>query len=277
MADPRARARAAATPALTIAPPRTLRLVLAYDGTAYHGWQIQPSLPTVQGAVLAAARRCLGDGVRVTGASRTDAGVHALGQVVSLRTNGALAATAVHGALNALLPADVRVLQVMEAGEGFDARRAAAGKRYAYVVDNAPVAAPLMRRCAWHIGVPLDVTAMRRALGAIRGRHDFSAFCAAAGRAAEPTCCVRAAHVVKRKGRIVLLLSADRFLHHMVRNIVGSVVEVGRGRREPSWVAGVLASRDRARAAATAPAHGLVLVRVLYPLAQSRGPHGFPR
>lgn len=266
MADARARARAAATPALAITRARILRLVLAYDGTAYHGWQLQPSLPTVQGALLAAARRCLGEGVRVTGASRTDAGVHALGQVVSLTTAGALAPTAVHAALNALLPPDVRVLEVVEAREGFDARRAAAGKRYAYLVDNAPVAAPLLRRFAWHIPLPLDVPAMRRALGALRGRHDFSAFCAAAGRGAEPTCCLRAAHVVSRKSRtsrIVILLSADRFLHHMVRNIVGSVVEVGRGRREPSWLAGVLASRDRTQAGATAPAHGLVLVRVM--------------
>lgn len=239
--------------------------MLAYDGTAFHGWQVQPSLPTVQGAVLAAARRCLGDSVRVTGASRTDAGVHALGQVVSLTTAGALAATGVHAALNALLPADVRVLEVVEADAAFDARRSAAGKRYAYIVDNAPVATPLGRRFAWHIGVPLDVTAMRRALGTIRGRHDFSAFCAAAGRHADPTCRVRAAHVVKRKSRIVLLLSADRFVHHMVRNIVGSVIEVGRGRREPSWLAAVLASRDRTQAAATAPAHGLILLRVLYP------------
>jgi tRNA pseudouridine38-40 synthase len=265
VADARARARAAATPALAITRARVLRLVLAYDGTAYHGWQRQPALPTVQGALLAAARRCLGEGVRVTGASRTDAGVHALGQVVSLTTAGTLAPTAVQAALNALLPPDVRVLEVVEAGEGFDARRAAAGKRYAYVVDNAPVAAPLLRRFAWHLPVPLDVPAMRRALGALRGRHDFSAFCAAAGRDAEPTCCVRAAHVVRRKGRIVILLSADRFLHHMVRNIVGSVVEVGRGRREPPWLATVLASRDRTQAAATAPARGLILVRVRYP------------
>jgi tRNA pseudouridine38-40 synthase len=265
VADDRARARAAPAPALAITRARTLRLVLAYDGTAYHGWQVQASLPTVQGAVLAAARRCLGDGVRVTGASRTDAGVHALGQVASLTTEGTLAPAALHAALNALLPPDVRVLEVVEAPERFDARRAAAGKRYAYLIDNAPVASPLLRRFAWHLAAPLDVPAMRRALGAVRGRHDFSAFCAAAGRDADPACRVRAAHVVTRTRRVVILLSADRFLHHMVRNIVGSVVEVGRGRREPSWLAAVLASRDRTQAAATAPGRGLVLVRVCYP------------
>jgi tRNA pseudouridine38-40 synthase len=278
VADPRARALAAPPSALAITRIRTLRVVLAYDGTAYHGWQIQPVLPTVQGVVLAAARRCLGDSVRVTGASRTDAGVHALGQVASLTTASALAATAIRAALNALLPADVRVLEVVEVDEQFDARRAAAGKRYAYIVDNAPVAAPLLRRFAWHIGVPLDVMAMRRALGAMRGRHDFSAFCAAAGRDAEPTCCVQAAHVRRWKSRVVLLLSADRFLHHMVRNIVGSLIEVGRGRRDPSWLAAVLASRDRTEAGATAPAHGLVLVRVVYRDGRPRGaPHASRR
>jgi len=250
--------------------------VLAYDGTAYHGWQFQPSLPTVQGALLAAARRCLGADVRITGASRTDAGVHALGQIVSLITTGALAPPAVQAALNALLPPDVRVREVVEAREGFDARRAATGKRYAYLVDNAPVAAPLLRRFAWHLPVALDVPAMRRSLAALRGRHDFSAFCAAAGRDAEPTCHVAATHVMRRKSRIVVLLSADRFLHHMVRNIVGSLVEIGRGRREPSWLAEVLASRDRTLAGATAPAHGLVLVRVRYPEWSHGGSTGPP-
>jgi len=238
--------------------------VLGYDGTAYHGWQVQPTLPTVQGVVLAAARQCLGPDVRVTGASRTDAGVHALGQVASLTTQSALEPAAVRAALNALLPGDVRVHEVAEAGQDFDARRSAAGKRYAYLIDNAPVAAPLLRRFAWHVRAPLDLPAMRRALGALRGRHDFSAFCAAAGRDADPTCCVRATHVVARRQRIGILISADRFVHHMVRNIVGSVVDVGRGRRDAEWVAAVLASRDRARAAATAPAQGLTLVRVRY-------------
>jgi tRNA pseudouridine38-40 synthase len=226
---------------------------------------VQPTLPTVQGTLLDAARRCLGDGVRATGASRTDAGVHALGQVVSLTTEARLAPAAVKNALNALLPPDVRVLEAAEAPESFDARRAAAGKRYAYLIDTASVPAPLLRRFAWHVAAPLDVGAMRASLHHLRGRHDFSAFCAAAGRDTDPACWVRAVHVVRRKTRLAMFISADRFLHHMVRNIVGSVVDVGRGAREPAWLAGVLASRDRTQAAATAPAHGLVLVRVRYP------------
>jgi tRNA pseudouridine38-40 synthase len=254
-------------PALTarIAPPaRVLRLTLAYDGTAYAGWQAQPDAPTVQGLLTSAARRLLGPDARVTGASRTDAGVHALGQVVSLTTQAGLAATAVAPALNAALPPDIRVRAAAEAPASFHARRDALGKRYAYLIDNAPTADPLLRRFAWHVPMALDLPAMRRALRALRGRHDFSAFCAAAGRQAAPVCTVRAVHLLRRRHRVALLVSADRYLHHMVRTIVGSAVAVGRGTHEPGWLAEVLASRDRRRAGATAPAQGLTLVRVLY-------------
>ncbi|MGH7390477.1 MAG: tRNA pseudouridine(38-40) synthase TruA, partial [Candidatus Rokuibacteriota bacterium] len=210
--------------------------MLAYDGTAYAGWQAQPDVPTVQGLVAAAARDLLGPATRVTGASRTDAGVHALGQVVSLATEGALPAPAVMGALNAALPPDIRVRGAAEAPPGFDARRAAAGKRYAYLIDNAPVPDPLLRRYAWHVARPLDVAAMREAAQTLRGRHDFGAFCAAPGRHATPWCTVRALHIVRRRRRIAVLVSADRFLHHMVRNVVGSLAAVGRGARPPGWL-----------------------------------------
>jgi tRNA pseudouridine38-40 synthase len=264
VADLRPDAVAAAPPAAAIAS-RTFALVLSYDGTDFHGWQVQPDAPTVQGTVLEAARRFLGPAPRVVGASRTDAGVHALRQTASLTIAADLDAAAVQGALNAALPPAVRVVSVREAAPGFDARRAAVGKRYAYLIDNGGVAAPLWRRLAWHVPAPLDLAAMRAALAALRGRHDFSAFCAAPGREADPVCRVQAIHVLRRRARVAVLVSADRFLHHMVRNIVGSAVEVGRGARSAGWLAEVLASRDRARAGPTAPAQGLVLVRVRYP------------
>jgi tRNA pseudouridine38-40 synthase len=238
--------------------------VLSYDGTAYAGWQVQPDATTVQGAVMAAARALLEPDVRVIGASRTDAGVHALRQVASLRTESTLTLSAVRGALNAALPGDIRILEVAEAPNDFDARRSATGKRYAYLIDNAPTPNPLMRRYAWHVPRPLDVTAMRRALSGLRGRHDFSAFCAAPGRGTTPICVVRAFHLARRKRWLAVLISADRFLHHMVRNVVGSLISVGRGRQGPEWLTDVLASRNRAHAGPTAPAHGLTLVRVLY-------------
>jgi tRNA pseudouridine38-40 synthase len=243
---------------------RVVRLDLAYDGTAYAGWQIQPNVPTVQGLVLAAARAVLGDAVRVVGASRTDAGVHALRQVVSLATGTRLDAPTIARALNANLPGDVRVVAACEAAPDFDARRAAAGKRYAYVIDTGAVASPLLRRYAWHVPAPLDLIAMRDAVRALRGTHDFSAFCAAPGRDTMPMCRVRAIHAVPHRARLVIAISADRFLHHMVRNIVGSAVAVGTRTHPPGWLADVLASGDRRQAGPTAPAHGLFLARVLY-------------
>ena len=238
--------------------------MLAYDGTHYRGWQIQPDARTVQGMLLDAARR-FDPHARVTGASRTDAGVHALRQTASLRTGAALSSDAMLRALNAALAGDVRVVDVRAAPAEFDARRAALGKRYAYLIDNGPVASPLLSRYAWHVPRALDVGAMRGALAHLRGLHDFGAFCAAPGRAKDPMCRVRALHVLRRRERVVVLLSADRFLHHMARNIVGSAVVVGRGARDPAWLAAVLAARDRRLAGPTAPAHGLTLVRVLYP------------
>lgn len=214
--------------------------------------------------MLQAARPLLGAEARLTGASRTDAGVHALGQVASIRTDSELVPAAIRGALNAALPPDIRVVEVSEADSTFDARRTARGKRYVYLIDNGAVANPLLLRYAWHVPAPLDVEAMRRALVSLRGRHNFSAFCAAAGRAATPVCVVRALHLQRRRQQVALVVSADRFIHHMVRNIVGSAVAVGRGRRPPEWLAEVLAGRDRRRAGPTAPAHGLTLVRVLY-------------
>ena len=239
--------------------------MLSYDGTDYHGWQVQSGARTVQGTLVDKARRRFGADTRVIGASRTDAGVHALQQVVSLSTAARIAAAGLRGALNADLPRDIRVLDVREALAGFDARRAATGKRYAFLIDTGPIASPLLTRFAWHIPQALDLDAMRRALRPLRGRHDFAAFCAAPGREKDPTCVVRAIHVLRRKERLVILVSADRYLHHMARNIVGSVVDVGRGARDADWLAAVLASRDRRRAGPTAPPQGLALVRVLYP------------
>ena len=243
---------------------RTVRLTLAYEGSEYHGWQRQPGLATVQGLLMAAAERVLGGPVKITGASRTDAGVHALRQVASLRTESTVSLEVLARALNALLPASVRVLDAREAPLGFDARRWARGKRYAYLIDRGRQADPFLRRHAWHIPLPLDIDAMATSLRAVRGKHDFSAFCAAAGRGRTPTCTLRSARLIARRQVLAVCLAADSFLHHMVRIIVGSLVEVGRGARPPVWMAELLEGRDRTRAGPTAPAHGLVLVRVLY-------------
>jgi tRNA pseudouridine38-40 synthase len=247
------------------------RLTVAYEGTAYAGWQVQPSRPTIQGLLTGAAHRLLGPDIRVTGASRTDAGVHALRQVASIASATSRPPEAVQGALNAALPPDVRVTDCRLAHPRFDARRAALGKRYAYLIDNGPVSSPLLRRFAWHVPGRLDLAAMRAALAPLLGRHDFSAYRAAPGRHQPPVCTVRAVHVLRRGARVAILFSADRFLHHMVRNLVGSAVLVGRGRRPPGFLEEVLAAGDRRRAGPTAPAGGLTLVRVLYPPARDGG------
>jgi len=168
-------------------------------------------------------------------------------------------------ALNAVLPSTIRVRDAREALAGFDARRWARGKRYAYLLDRGPYADPFLRRYAWHVPHELDPDAMRQAFDAVRGKHDFSAFCAAAGRGRTPVCVVRAVRIVSRKTKLAILISADSFLHHMVRNLVGSLVEVGRGAERPEWMVELLNGRDRTRAGPTAPPQGLTLVRVMYP------------
>ena len=246
---------------------RTLRLVLAYDGTGYNGWQVQPSRPTVQGLLTDACRRIFSGPLRVVGASRTDAGVHALGQVASLVVESGLHPLSIRSALNSYLPPDIRVLAVAEAPSGFDARRAAVSKRYLYLIDGRPVPNPLLRRYAWHVAHPLDAKAMALGLRALRGKHDFSAFCAAAGKGRTTTCTLLSGRLLRRRGVVAVFLSADSFLHHMVRNVVGSLVEIGRGSRGPEWTAELLLGRDRTRGGPTAPAHGLTLLRVTYPYA----------
>jgi tRNA pseudouridine38-40 synthase len=253
-----------AVPSRASSGRRTYRLVLAYDGTGFRGWQTQPDVPTVQGALVEAAHRLFPGDLRVTGASRTDAGVHALGQTASLTVSSSLPADTVRAALNAHLPREIRVVSAADTEAGFDARRSAIGKRYLYLVDNGPVPAPLLLRYAWHVPDRLDLAGMRSALAAVHGRHDFSAFCAAPGREADPVCRVWGVHVRRRKSLVAILVAADRFLHHMVRNLVGSAIEVGRGARPARWLAEVLVSGDRRQAGPTAPAQGLTLLRVMY-------------
>ena len=201
----------------------------------------------------------------MVGASRTDAGVHALRQVASLSTTSTIDARGLQRGLNALLPPTIRVLDARDAPPSFDARRSARGKRYAYVLDRGACADPFLRRYGWHVPWVLDPTAMGSALHAVEGKHDFSAFCASAGRGRTPMCTVRTTRVVTRKHRLVVLISADSFLHHMVRNLIGTLVEIGRGAKPPEWMEELLDGRDRTRAGPTAPPQGLVLVRVMYP------------
>jgi tRNA pseudouridine38-40 synthase len=242
-----------------------VKLVIEYDGTRYVGWQVQPNGPSIQAELERALATLRKEPVRVTAAGRTDAGVHALGQVVSFPEPRPLPEKAYVLGLNALLPGDVAVRAASLEGEGFDARRSARGKRYRYRIENGPTRAPLSRHVAWQHFRRLDVGAMRDAAARLTGRHDFGAFQAA------DCACAHAVRELRRLdvageagGRIDVVAEATAFVKHMVRNLVGTLVEVGLGRRAPSSMEPLLASRDRTKAGPTAPPQGLCLEEVFY-------------
>ena len=255
---------------------RTLKVTVAYDGTGYAGWQRQNGAPTIQALLEAAFNEIEGRAVTVRGAARTDAGVHALGQVASARLTHSIDNAALARALNAKLPDDIRILRVDAVADDFHAQYAARSKAYQYRLSLGPVANPLERGHVWHVRQPLDLGKMQRAGAVLCGRHDFAAFQTAAGDMAT-TSTVRTIaelEVGRRPGPAWLGTSTcqimtvdvvgDGFLRHMVRAIVGTLVEVGAGRFEAADVAAVLSSGRRERAGPTAPPHGLFLVRVDY-------------
>ncbi|MBL9039756.1 MAG: tRNA pseudouridine(38-40) synthase TruA [Archangium sp.] len=242
-----------------------VKLVLEYDGTAYVGWQAQPNGPSVQSTLEAALQKLTGTEVSVVAAGRTDSGVHARGQVVAFDAPGELPLKAYRMGLNGLLPDDIAVVDAREVDAAFDPRRHSKGKRYAYSISNRPNRSPLRRRTHWEIFRPLDVEAMRRAVVPLVGRHDFSAFRAADCQAAHATREIRRVEIMGDVGgELLISVEGTAFLKHMVRNIVGSAVHVGRGKAPAEWLGEVLAGRDRTKAGSTAPAHGLCLVEVLY-------------
>ena len=248
-----------------------IRLTIEYDGTAYHGWQRQASVPTIQHAIESAIAGISREAVTVIGAGRTDAGVHALGQTANFHTGAPLDPDAWRRALNALLPDDIAVTAAATVDDSFHARFSARGKRYRYVVMNRPSPSPLWRRSAWHLVRPLNLARMRRGAACLIGSHDFSAFRAAdpVHRPSDDTVCRLTRCAIRRDGDLVMFdLAGDRFLKYMVRNIVGTLVQVGMGTRAPREIKAVLAGKDRTRAGPTAPPQGLTLTAVAYDAAR---------
>jgi tRNA pseudouridine38-40 synthase len=249
---------------------RNLKIVLAYDGSEFSGWQVQPNAATIQGALASAIGRVTGEKVLPQGSGRTDAGVHALAQVATFATESPIPAQNMAKALNDILPPSIRVLDATEAPQEFHARKSANAKTYRYRMHRGAICPPFLARYAWHYPYPVDEDAMRQAATVVLGEHDFTSFAAVdseRGREDEPISNVRRIleSTWERTGEeLIYTVRGNGFLHHMVRNLVGTFVLVGKGTLKPESVAEILVARNRSAAGATAPASGLYLVSVDY-------------
>jgi tRNA pseudouridine38-40 synthase len=249
---------------------RTLKLTISYDGTRFVGWQRQARGESIQGLLEEALARFDKAPVTVHGAGRTDAGVHAIGQVASAQVACAHDTVVLLRGLNAILPRDVRVTQVEDAAPGFHARFLARSKTYRYVIRNAAIVSPFERAYVWHVPEPLDLAAMRAAAAALVGTHDFAAFCSAGSETKDTSRTITQSEIheppttIHQPALLAYEVSGDGFLRHMVRAIVGTLIEIGRGWRPAASIGPLLEGGRRAEAGATAPPHGLFLVRVDY-------------
>lgn len=241
-----------------------IKLTLEYDGSAYVGWQWQPNGPSLQAEVEGALAKLFKQPVRVSASGRTDAGVHALGQTATFCPPFDLPLRAYVAGLSALLPRDIAVIDACEVPIDFDARRSALGKHYRYQILNRPQRSPLRRGQRWEIFQPLDTAAMARGAALLVGRHDFSAFRARGCEAKSPIKHLIRTDVCRHGEEIALDFMADGFLKQMVRNLVGTLVEIGLQRRTPESIQETLRSLDRRQAGPTAPPQGLFLVEVFY-------------
>jgi tRNA pseudouridine38-40 synthase len=248
--------------------PSRFKLTIAYDGTCYQGWQVQKIGTGVQQKVEEALARLFPSGPRLHSSSRTDTGVHALGMVAHFEvphSECSLSARKLALALNAWLPEDIRVLSAARARGDFHARFDAAGKEYRYSVWNHPSMNPLIRRTAWHVPRHLDLQAIRQAASFFVGQHDFQSFATHSGYTKESTVRTVSACTVKRSGSLLTVaITGDGFLYRMCRGIVGTLVQVGLRKFPPEQIRSMLAAKDRRLGGMTAPAHGLVLWKVLY-------------
>jgi tRNA pseudouridine38-40 synthase len=247
---------------------RNLKLTVAYEGTDFAGWQIQPEAATVQGTLSSAIGRITGEKVLPQGSGRTDAGVHALAQVATFQTDSVIPTGNFVVALNDILPASIRVLSAEEVAADFHPRKSAKAKTYRYRIYREAICSPFLSRYVWHYPYPLDEPAMREAAPLIEGEHDFTSFAAV-----DPECGREGVSKVRRifssqfrkeSSELIYEVRGNGFLHHMVRNLAGTFLLVGKGTLKPADVTRILGARDRSAAGATAPASGLYLVDVEY-------------
>jgi len=243
---------------------RKIKLVIHYDGTAYHGWARQPAHDTIQGQLEAAFEKLIGRSVEVVGSSRTDAGVHALGQVAHVVLADCPVPTEnFQKALNNLLPEDIVIAEVREVSEDFDAISDTVEKQYDYLIHTAPVR-PVLVRNQWHRPGLLDTEKMNTAAGMLVGTHDFKSFASAADQRESSVRTITLCQVDQDGDVIKISVAANGFLYNMVRNIVGTLVEIGRGRWQPEYIKDILAAKDRNAAGPIAPAGGLCLMKIDY-------------
>ena len=249
---------------------RNLKLTLSYDGSDFSGWQVQPDASTIQGTLASAIGRLTGENVLPQGSGRTDAGVHALAQVATFSTASPIPVENFLKALNDILPPSIRVLEVKEVPADFHARKSAKAKTYRYRICRAAICSPFLARYVWHFPYPLDENAMSNAAIAIVGEHDFTSFAAVdpeRGQENNEVSNVRtifSSRFERQNDEFVYTVRGSGFLHHMVRNLVGTFILVGKGTLQPQDIASILAGRNRSAAGATAPASGLFLVSVEY-------------
>jgi tRNA pseudouridine38-40 synthase len=247
-----------------VADMRRLKCIVAYDGTDFSGFQVQPGQVTIQGELEAALKRITGETIQVFGSGRTDAGVHARGQVIHFDTNSNIPLEKWRLVLNNQLPEAIVVRSVEEVDESFHARFNVKSKEYRYCIDNNPVPDVFRHRYADHIRFPLDVEAMRQAARHLVGEHDFTSFCSAKTFVEDKVRTVYELKVERCGGEIWVTCRGNGFLYNMVRIIVGTLVEVGQGKRHPDEMRAILLARDREAAGKTAPAKGLTMWEVVY-------------
>jgi tRNA pseudouridine38-40 synthase len=244
---------------------RNIKLTIEYDGTNYQGWQIQAKGPTIQGMIEEKLALLVGETIHLVGSGRTDAGAHALGQVANFKTWSQMDVRSIQRALNSLFPTDIVIKSVEEVEENFNARKQSKSKIYEYRILNRPIRSAFHRRYAWHIPQKLNLREMKKAAQSLTGEHDFSSFRSVGS----PTRTairkvIRAEWKRSRDGLICFEIEANGFLKQMVRAIVGTLVEVGKGKISVGEFQIILESRDRKKAGPTAPAHGLFMKEVKY-------------
>ena len=243
---------------------RRVKLIVAYDGTDYCGWQIQPNGITVEEVLNRALSRLTGEEIRVIGASRTDAGVHARGNIAVLDTASTIPAERFAYAVNPLLPEDIVVVKSEEVPQDWHPRYQNSVKTYEYRILNREMPDPLKRKYTWHVSFPLDIDKMREAAEHLKGQHDFRSFCSVHTAVKSTVRTIYTLDIVKSEDEIIIRISGNGFLYNMVRIIAGTLAEVGRGFRTPEDVRDLLTAKEREQAGATAPPQGLTLIRIEY-------------